>query len=44
MDKEKLAKIRERFPYVDLCMDKKNHSISVSIEVLYELIFTKNII
>ena len=42
MDKEKLAKIRERFPYVDMCLDKKSHTVSVSVEVLYELMFTNN--
>lgn len=44
MDKEKLAKIRERFPYVDMCLDKKSHTVTVSIEVLYELMFTENVI
>lgn len=41
MDKEKLAKIRERFPYVDMCLDKKSHAITVSVDTLYDLMFTK---
>lgn len=44
MDKEKLNKIRERFPYVDMCLDKKSHTVTVSVEVLYELMFTENTI
>lgn len=44
MDKEKLAKIRERFPYVDMCLNKKSHSVTVSVEILYELMFTQNVV
>lgn len=44
MDKEKLAKIRERFPYVDMCLDKKSHTITVSVETLYDLMFGKEVV
>ena len=42
MDKEKITKIRERFPYVDMCLDKKSHTVTVSVETLYSLMFTEN--
>lgn len=42
--KEMLKKIEERMPYVEMCMDKKSGNVTLSIETLYELIFTKNII
>lgn len=44
MEKEKLNKIRERFMLVDMCLDKKNHTVTVSVETLYELMFTKDVI
>ena len=44
MDKEKLAKIRERFPYVDMCLDKKSHAITVSVDTLYDLMFTNQVV
>jgi len=39
MDKEKLEKIREKFPYVDMCLDKKTHCININVETLYSLMF-----
>ena len=42
MDKEKLEKIREKFPYIDMCVDKKTHSVNISIDTLYELMFENN--
>lgn len=40
--KEKLAKIRERMPYVDMCLDSKTSTVNLSVDVLYELMFTQN--
>jgi len=42
MDKEKLEKIREVFPYVDMCLEKKTGNVCISVDLLYELIF-KNV-
>lgn len=36
--KEKLAKIREKFPYVDMCLDHKTNTISLTVETLYDLL------
>ena len=44
MDREKLAKIRERFPYVDMCLDKKSHTVTVSVDTLYDLMFTAEVV
>jgi len=42
--KEMLKKIEERMPYAEMCIDKKTGNIVLSIETLYTLIFTKEII
>ena len=43
--REKLEKIRERFANVDLCISKKTgHQVTISVDTLYELMFTKNVI
>ena len=42
MDKEKLNKIRERFPFVDMCVEKKTGQVTLSVDTLYELMFTEN--
>ncbi len=36
--KEKLAVIREKFPYVDMCLNKKENTVTISVETLYDLL------
>ena len=40
--KEKIAKISERMPYIEMCLDHKKNTVTITVDTLYELMFTQN--